>query len=574
MERQLVTVAVKKQNPQLHGPLARGLRTLTLLACSFACLAGLPFAGRCQVPAPTPNTGPASSTPAGSAAVEDSPRSPLASDSLLAWEGLPVRRISIQGIPDDRLAPLSGHLAQVEGTPLTADNLKKSLRQLYASGLYDTVEVEGSRQGDGVALVFLGAPRTFIGTVGVDGAAGATMNTQLQRSSQLEAGTRFTQAKMNRAVQQMRETLEENGYHQSAIEQTVSPHPEQQLSDIAFRVTSGPRARLGKVTLTGDSGMKLEEFRHYAHLRTGAYVDHDTVSRALDGVLKQYQSQNRLEADVRLESAQYDPAGKAMDYRFSANRGPVVKVVVEGANVDSEHIKRLIPIFQEGSVDEDLLTEGNRRLRDYYQRLGYFDAKVDHLLQSAGSNPVIIRYTVQLGLRRRVDKVSITGNRYFATATLMDLVGVHAADILDRHGLYSQALVSADISALEAVYQNNGFSQVKVTAQTSTPETAIADNSGPVATAVRPPIVAPLTVTYHVTEGQQLHVGSMQIEGNEHLPSEKLTPLLNSIPGQMLSPRNLAGDRDALVDRILQPGISIRLMLPLPSSLSPLTRPR
>ena len=72
------------------------------------------------------------------------------------------------------------------------------------------------------------------------------------------------------------------------------------------------------------------------------------------------------------------------------------------------------------------------------------------------------------------------GNHYFDTATLMDLLSVHAADVLDRHGLYSQALVSADVSALEAVYQNNGFSQVKVTPETSTPETVVADSqSGP-----------------------------------------------------------------------------------------------
>ena len=53
----------------------------------------------------------------------------------------------------------------------------------------------------------------------------------------------------------------------------------------------------------------------------------------------------------------------------------------------------------------------------------------------------------------------------------MDLISVHAADVLDRHGVYSQALVSADVSALESVYRNNGFSQVKVTPETSTPET-------------------------------------------------------------------------------------------------------
>jgi outer membrane protein assembly factor BamA len=125
----------------------------------------------------------------------------------LAFEGLTVESIGFEGVPADRLDPLPSHLAQAEGAPLTAENIKRSLRQLYATGLYDTVEVEASRQAGGIALTFAGTPRIFIGTVGVDGAVGAAMNTQLQRASQLEAGTRFTQAKMIRAGSQMRTAL-------------------------------------------------------------------------------------------------------------------------------------------------------------------------------------------------------------------------------------------------------------------------------------------------------------------------------------------------------------------------------
>jgi outer membrane protein assembly factor BamA len=39
----------------------------------------------------------------------------------------------------------------------------------------------------------------------------------------------------------------------------------------------------------------------------------------------------------------------------------------------------------------------------------------------------------------------------------------------------------------------------------------------------------------------------MRIEGNQHIPAATLLPLLNTTPGQMLSPRNLAGDHDALI---------------------------
>ena len=62
--------------------------------------------------------------------------------------------------------------------------------------------------------------------------------------------------------------------------------------------------------------------------------------------------------------------------------------------------------------------------------------------------------------------MSVAGNHYFDAKTLEELLSVHAADPLDRHGTYSQALVAADVSALQAVYQNNGFSQVKVTPET------------------------------------------------------------------------------------------------------------
>ncbi len=515
----------------------------------------------CQTPqappastlAPSVSANPITATGATAASPTPSSNPVPTVDSVFAWEGLPVRSISFEGVSADQLQPLAGHLPTAEGALLTEVDLKRSLRQLYATGLYDTIEARATRAGNGVVLIFAGLPRTFIGTVNVDGAAGATMNMQLERSSQLDPGTRLTPEKLQRAVAQMRSTLEQNGYYESAIQQTITPRPRQQLADIAFHVASGPRAHVGKVTVTGDSGMTLEEFRRHAGLWKIAHVDHDTVNRALDGVSRAYQKQDRLEAEVKLVSADYDRTAKAVDYRFSANRGPIVRVEVHGASIDPDRVKRLVPIFQEGSVDEDLLNEGNRRLRDYYQRLGYFDARVNHQLQSGDSGEVNILYSVQLGQRRRLEKVSVTGNHYFSSATLLDLLSVHAADVLNRHGIYSQALVSSDIAVIENVYRSNGFSQVKVAPETSTPETV-----DPPGETEQPRLThahtAPLAVVYRISEGQQTRVGTVQIEGNDHIPTATLSSLLNTAPGQALSPRNLAGDHDALVTAYLSRG--------------------
>ena len=129
-------------------------------------------------------------------------------------------------------------------------------------------------------------------------------------------------------------------------------------------------------------------------------------------------------------------------------------------------------------------------------------------------------------------------------------MSVHAADMTDHYGLYSQALVAADVSALETVYQNNGFPKVRVT-----PEVSTVGTSNAMEQATTPKSrSAGLAIDYHIEEGEQQRVGTVTLEGNAHMPTAKLIPLLNTAPGQLLSQQNLAGDRDALRTNYLNQG--------------------
>ena len=466
-------------------------------------------------------------------------------DRLAQWQGRVVRSISFDGVAGERLSSLQSRLPQEVGEPLDREKVAASLRQIFATGLFDSVEVDGERDGDGVALVFRGAARMFIGRVTVDGAKGATVNTQLQRATRMNTGTRFTKAKMSQALEQMKLALAEDGYHEAAITHDFREHPQEQIIDVAFHVVSGPQARVGDVSVSGDAGMSVDSFRHHARLKPGAKVNQETVNRALSGVLKEYRNQKRLEADVKLESQSY--AECKVGYKFTANKGPIVRVLVQGAPLEPQRLKRLIPVFEEATVDDDLLNEGNRRLRDYYQALGYFEVKVEHHQSDVQPGEVAITYIVQLGTRRHVERVSVEGNHYFDATTLEELLSVHTANVLDKHGAYNQALVSTDVGALQAVYQNNGFSHVKVT-----PETGLVEPPGNAQR--RHPKPAALKVVYHIEEGEQQRVGSVKLVGNEHVEAEKLLLLLNTEAGQLLSPRNLAGDRDALVTDYLTRG--------------------
>jgi outer membrane protein insertion porin family len=472
-----------------------------------------------------------------------------ATASLAGLQGLPVRRISFEGIGTDRLTNVSDQLAQAVGAPLVRENLANSLQQLFATGLYETIQADAVREGDGVAVVFRGTPRIFIGRVTVEGSKGATVNTQLERASRLNAGTRFTEERAKQAMDRMRQALSDDGYHEPVITYDLSAHPEEQLVDVAFKVDSGVRARVGSVEVTGEPGMPLSEFSRHAKLKTGSTINRDTGNRALTGVLKHYQKEERLEAEIKLLAQTYSSATRRSSFEFSANRGPVVKVRVEGAKVSGERLKRSIPVFEEGTVDEDLLNEGNRRLRDYFQRLGYFDVKVDHIQHNQRSDLVSIIYSVALGERRRVDRVSVEGNHYFDAKILEELLSVHAADKFDRHGTYSQALVTTDMNALKGVYQNNGFSEVKIT-----PETLAGNVHTPAPGQVFSQSAQPLSVVYHIEEGPQQRVGDLRLDGVIKSDPEKLHGLMNTASGQLFSPQNLAGDRDALLTDYLSRG--------------------
>ena len=181
-------------------------------------------------------------------------------DALERLQGKLVRQIAFAGVPASRLDPLPGHLAQTEGAALSAERVKSSLRQLFATGLYENIEVEATNDREGVDLLFKGTPRTFIGTVSVSGARGATINTQLSRASQLSPGARLTPAKLNQAVEEMRQTLANNGYHEPQITHVLTAHREDQLADIAFTVSSGPLSRIGAVQVSGDAGIAPRSF--------------------------------------------------------------------------------------------------------------------------------------------------------------------------------------------------------------------------------------------------------------------------------------------------------------------------
>ncbi len=388
-----------------------------------------------------------------------------------------------------------GSSTQQAHAPLDPAKVRASLRRLYATGLYRTVSVDGERQGNTVVLTFKGTPTIFVGRISIKGVNNTQLSNQLNYSTRLNPGHPVHQPEAEPAPP----TFSSARCSRTATTRDPwCPTPSLDKTDaemnIQFEVKKGKQARVGDVSVQGDSGMSVPAFRKKAKLKRNSKVNSDTVSRALTRLRKHYQGEHRLEANVSLASSKYQKPANHLNYGFQADRGPVVKIVVEGASLSNGKIRNLVPVYSEGTLDEDLLNEGSKRIRDYFQRQGYFNAKVTHT-SSAGGGVTHITYNVTRGPRDRIKSVSVSGNGYFGTWLLKQRLSVQPASLFMRHGTYSQALQEADVNTLTAIYQSNGFTNVKITPEirvvSKDPKTGDQD----------------IAVDYHIVEGPQQKVG-------------------------------------------------------------------
>jgi outer membrane protein insertion porin family len=209
------------------------------------------------------------------------------------WAGLQVVRISYEGVREDLLKPLPTQLAQQADTPLDPDKVRESLRSLYATGLYQTIEVLGVRAGNDVSIIFSGTPRLFLGRVNVEGVKDDRLDAVLDAATQLQPGTAYSESKVAAAQPEIGAALQNNGFYRGQINQTKVLDRENSLVDLNFYTTTGPQARIGDVELTGDSGLTEVQFRKEAKLKRNSKVNRNTVTRALSSLRKHYNKRER-----------------------------------------------------------------------------------------------------------------------------------------------------------------------------------------------------------------------------------------------------------------------------------------
>jgi outer membrane protein assembly complex protein YaeT len=475
-----------------------------------------------------------------------------ASGRLLAqdqkYEGMQVVNIRF----DPAAQPLEGAelfeiLPLKRGEPLHMSVVRASIERLFASGRYADIQVDVEPYtGGGVIVKFITTASWFIGDVSVGGKRSDPPNRgQLANASRLDLGQPYSDNALETAVIAQRRLLESNGLYQSTIRPVFDYDTEHQQINIRFEINGGRRARFGPPVLLGDLKMDPERIVRATKFRrwmsnSWKPATQNRVREGLEGVRSLYQKEDRLEAKVVMQSMKFEPDTMRTIPTLSIDAGPRIEVNTVGAKVSQRQLRRYVPIFEEHAVDSDLLAEGARNLRDYFQSQGYFEAQVEVVPQRVINDKANVDFLVNTGRQHKLISITITGNHYFTTDVIRERMFLRTANLLQfPHGRYSENLLRRDKDSITNLYQSNGFSDVKVTSR------AVDNVQGKFDT---------IAVFLEINEGPQYLVNNVQIDGVATLDKNKILNKLSSSEGQPFSEFNVAVDRNTILAQYFDNG--------------------
>ncbi len=435
------------------------------------------------------------------------------------------------------------------GQPYSREAESASLRELFRSGNYADLRAELIDVPGGVRLDYIVRQNLYINRVQIQGLHEPPGEALALSALRLNVGETFRESDMKDAIDRLRQTMEDDGLYQANITYETTAYPETLQMDILVKVTPGPRARIGTITLVNQTQFQDAELRSQLKLKSGKDITSDRLNRAEDRTRKWMTKKEYLGARVTVLRGMYDATSNSVPLTFTLYAGSEVRVAIEGAKVPTGTLRRLVPIYQEGAVDEDLLQEGRRALRDYFERAGYFDAQVSYTTSEIPAEETgksshraarVVTYHVDRGDHHRLVGVDFTGNKYFGSDILLGRLKIQPAAYASP-GRYSSSLLQDDAASIHSLYDANGFHQIDVQSRL---DDNYKDRKGD------------LFVRFEIKEGLQTKVADLTIEGNKQLSTDELLGVVGSSKGQPYSEFNVSSDRDNILALYYDQGFS------------------
>jgi outer membrane protein assembly factor BamA len=467
------------------------------------------------------------------------------------YEGQNVDAVDLIGNPHRNLEPLRSVVTQKAKEPYSESKVEASIAALEKAGAFPKVNVQVVPDTSGLRLNFLLEPAYYIGIVDFPGATKLFSYIHLLEVSDFSDEDPYDPARIPVAEHALKEFFEHNGYFQASIHTNSRIDDQHTMVNVDFDVNLGARARLANVEIEGTDSAETAHLLHALSslrarlsgslLKRGKPYTAERLKGATALIKSTLGKQHRLASSVKQNPPRFHSENDRVDASFKVETGAVVDIRTQGAKLSAipflsrREMKKLIPIYSEGAVDQDLVREGEENLVDYFQRKGYSDVKVNTNF-TRQADQILVVYEIDRGQKRKVDRIAFHGNNQVTTKALMAQVVVKRSHLWS-HGSVSPKLLKQSVSNMESFYSDRGYESAKATSHLASRGSKVG-------------------VTFEIEEGPQTIVEKVEVTGNKTIPQDQLTQGhgFGLRPGGAFSPRRLSEDRNRISAAYLDRG--------------------
>ena len=465
----------------------------------------------------------------------------LGSDAFAAaidkYEGLPVAKVDFTSEDFIDVSALKEAVLVTAGKPLDAADVRQSLAILYQTREFSQIEVDANLIDGALVVTFKLRPNYFFADFRLRG--DPVLRSPLSSLVSLPIGEVYTPKIVEQFQQKTQEALRDAGYYQAEVFPDVQFLSKVRLVTVDYVVSSGQRATISGIEITGSPLLERSEILETIKLRPGEPFDSEALKRDLERLRKLYSDRGFLDATLRVEKLDYSQSQNTVQVQIQIDSGPFVYVELTGGKIKKKQLREIVPIYEEGSIDADLIEEGRRNVEDYFQRKGYFDVTVQkELIEVPSENAYQVNYSIDRGKRQKVVSIDFVGATYFSRNQLLQPLATRVGGLTTR-GTFSGDLLKQDAETLTNLYRLAGFEEVTVEADFKK------DAEG-----------VNIAAVFTIREGPRTIVSQLEFQNNQSIPREELVRGLNLTPGGPFSQTLLQEDRRLIEASYLERGFT------------------
>jgi outer membrane protein insertion porin family len=421
------------------------------------------------------------------------------------------------------------------GQALNSQDIRHSIENLYKTREFAYIEVGAEVREEGLVVTFSLRPNFFFGDFRISG--DLVIKPTISNLVQLPIGEIYSHKVVEDLSSSVLRAYRDAGYYRAAVHPDIQFLQESHLVSVNYRAQAGPRATIEKIEITGSPQLDVKEILAVIKLRPGRPYSGEMLRKNLERIRKLYIKRGFLNANIRLESIHFEENTNTVQITIVVDSGSFVYIELAGGKIPRKTLRQLIPIYEEASIDPDLIEEGRRNIEDFFKREGYFDVTVEsEFIEVPSEKAYQINYKIDRGKRQRVVSIAFLGANYLGRNQLLGALQTQQGSLTGK-GRFSPELVKQDADRIRDLYLQEGFEQVTITPSFED------DPSG-----------VNVTITFQVNEGKQTLVSEILVAGDTVMSKEDLLKRTSLNPGMPYSQKKLDEARRLIESTYLERG--------------------